>query len=53
MEIKYLYMSYYCLGIQRKVFCKCQHGLCTPTEMESDQNSCEVLCGVDPCSIGN
>jgi len=38
-------------GIQRKVFCKCQHGLCTPTEMESDQNSCEVLCGVDPCSI--
>jgi len=39
-------------GIQRKKFCKCQHGLCTPTEMESDQNSCEVLCGVDPCSLG-
>ena len=37
------------LGKFRKVKCKCQHGLCTPVDMPKGANSCEVICGVNPC----
>ena len=37
------------LGKFRKVKCKCQHGLCTPIDLPAGANSCEVICGVNPC----
>merc|ERR1712077_18971 len=40
-------------GKFRKVKCKCQHGLCTPVNLPTGANSCEVICGVNPCKQGN
>ena len=35
----------------RRVLCKCQHGLCTPKNIQPGQNSCRVICGNDPCKV--
>merc|ERR1712088_42714 len=40
-------------GKFRKVKCNCQHGLCTPVDLPKGANSCEVICGVNPCEQGN
>ena len=42
-----------CLGKFRKVKCTCQHGLCVPVDLPKGANSCEVICGVNPCKQGN
>jgi len=36
-------------GKFRKVKCNCQHGLCVPVDLPEGANSCEVICGVNPC----
>ena len=38
-------------GKFRRVLCKCQHGMCTPKNIKSGQNSCRVICGNDPCKV--
>ena len=35
----------------RRVHVHCQAGLCLPVNIKSSENSCEKICGCDPCTI--